>query len=128
MMFVITGHFFCLLRMRKGTLTAQWEETLTFNERPSHFTGNENVVIFFELLDFISSGGVGGYMHREQSQHKPWHRIAWAFLRPAGKTCRSRMGKRIRLQLYKYPKKIFGHSTEGTEVYYMQGVLIRGVT
>ena len=100
-------------RARKGILTAQWEETLTFNEKPSHFTRNKDVVIFFELLDFVSSGG---YAHKEQGQNKPWHRIAWAFLRPAGKTCRSKMGMKIRLQLYKYPRKVFGHSTEGTEV------------
>lgn len=107
---------FCTSRARKGTLTAQWEETLTFNERPSHFTRNKDVVIFFELLDFVSSGSVGGYAHKEQGQNKPWHRIAWAFLHPAGKTCRSKMGEKIRLQLYKYPKRVFGHSTEGTEV------------
>lgn len=55
-------------------------------------------------------------MSRVQSERKPWYRIAWAFLRPSGKTCRSRIGKRIRLQLYRYQKEIFGQSTEGTEV------------
>ena len=102
----------CCYRRLKGTLKAQWEETLTFNELLSHFTSNQDAVIFFELLDFVTVGVGRGYSESEQ---KPWHRIAWAFLRPSGKTCRSRLGKRIRLQLYKYPRKIFGRSTEGSE-------------
>lgn len=103
---------FC--RILKGTLKAEWEETLTFNEKLTYFTSNEDALIFFELLDFVTVGGGRGYTR--QSVQKPWHRIAWAFLRPSGKTCKSRIGRRIRLQLYKYPRKIFGNSTEGTEV------------
>lgn len=103
-----------MFRVLKGTLKAQWEETLIFNEHLSYFTSNENAVIFFELLDFVSFGGGRGYSRH--SEQRPWHRIAWAFLRPSGKTCTSRIGRKIRLQLYKYPRKLFGHSTEGNEV------------
>lgn len=107
-------NFVHLRRALKGTLKAQWEETLIFNEKLSYFTSNEDTIIFFELLDFVT---LRGYMNRIQSEQKPWHRIAWAFLRPGGETCRSRIGNKIRLQLYKYPRKTFGDSTEGTEVY-----------
>lgn len=104
---------FTVSRALKGTLKAQWEENLTFNEQLSYFTLNEDVVIFFELLDFVSGKG---YINRVLSEHKPWHRIAWAFLCPAGKVCVSKVGSKIRLQLYKYPRSVFGHSTESGEV------------
>lgn len=104
-------------RIQKGILKAQWEETLIFNEFLSYFTSNQNVIIFFELLDFVSGGSGKGYTNRMQSVHKPWHRIAWAFLFPSGKTCSSKLGQKIRLQLYKYPKNVFGHSTESAEVF-----------
>ncbi len=103
-------------RALQGTLKALWEETLIFNERLTYFTSNEDVVIFFELLDFVTVGGGRGYTTKAQSDHMPWYQIAWAFLRPSGKTCKSRMGQRIRLQLYKYPKKTFRQSTESSEV------------
>lgn len=107
---------FCVFRVLQGTLKAQWEETLIFNELLSYFTSNEDVVIFFELLDFVSGGYGRGYYSRAESERRPWHRIAWAFLRPAGKTCGSRIGLKTRLQLYKYPRNVFGHSTESFEV------------
>jgi hypothetical protein len=105
-------------RLLQGTLKAQWEETLSFNEQLSYFTSNEDVVIFFELLDFISGGGGRGYTSKTEGGRKPWHRIAWAFLRPAGKTCAKRIGGKIRLQFYRYPRNLFGHSTESSEVNY----------
>lgn len=106
----------CVMYSRaiKGTLKALWEETLIFNENLTYFTENDNVVIFFEIVDFVVVGG--GYTKKAQSEHKPWHRIAWAFLRPSGKTCRKSIGKKLRLQLYRYPKKAFEHSTESAEV------------
>ena len=105
-----------MFRAAKGTLKALWEETLIFNEKLTHFTSNEDVVIFFELLDFLTVRDGRGYNSRLQSDRTPWHQIAWAFLRPAGRTCRSRMGQKIRLQLYKYPGKAFRGSTDSTEV------------
>ena len=73
-------------------------------------------MIFFELLDFVSGGGRRGYTSNTENGRKPWHRIAWAFLCPAGKGCMRKIGEKTRLQLYKYPRNLFGHSTESSEV------------
>lgn len=101
-----------MFRAVKGTLKAEWEEMLTFNEKLTHFTDDENVVIFFELVDFIRRGYANGL----QIEHRPWHHIAWAFVRPIGRTCRSKLGQKIRLQLYKYRRKVFRTTTESSEV------------
>lgn len=90
---------------------------LTFNEMITHFTENENVVIFFELVDFVrtrvTSRRCTNVVH---SEHRPWHQIAWAFVRPIGKGCRSTLGQKMRLQLYKYRRKVFQTTTESSEV------------
>ena len=94
-------------------LKAEWEEMLTFNEVITHFTENENVVFFFKLMDFVSTGITSRWCTRAQA----WHRIACAFLRPMGKSCRSTLGPKIWLQLYKYKrKKILQTTTESCEV------------
>ena len=98
-------------------LKAEWKEMLTFNEVITHFTENENVIIFFELVDFVSMGINSRRCTNALLEHRPWHRIAWAFLRPMGKSCRSNLGQKIRLQLYKYKrKKILQTTTESCEV------------
>ena len=61
---------------------------MVLNEQLEHFSSRENLLIFFELLDFSSS------------QLSPWHKIAWAFLSLQG-----HIGQRCRLQLYQFPKK-----------------------
>lgn len=70
------------------SLQPEWEESLVLNEQLEHFSSRENLLIFFELLDFSSS------------QLSPWHKIAWAFLSLQG-----HIGQRCRLQLYQFPKK-----------------------
>ncbi len=100
------------------SLQPTWEETIVFNERLTNFTDNENVIIFFELLDFSTSS----FRHTSRqrtvanSEQTPWYHIAWGFLRPAGKISKSMMGRRSRVQLYKFPKRRLRSSTESKEV------------
>jgi len=82
-----------------------------FNDLLVHFTENPNVVLFFELVDFVRGNCAGG-----KSRNKPWHQVAWAFLRPTGTICKSKFGQKIRLQFYKYKRKRFYHTTESAEV------------
>ena len=70
------------------SLQPEWEESLLLNEQVEHFSSQEHLLIFFELLDFSSS------------HLTPWHKIAWAFLSPQG-----HIGQRCRLQLFQFPKK-----------------------
>ena len=96
-----------------GVLKAEWEEMLTFNEVITHFTENENVIFFFELVDFVSMGITSRWCTGAQA----WHQIACTFLRPMGKSCRSTLGQKIWLQFYKYKrKKILQTTTESCEV------------
>ncbi len=95
----------------KGLLKSSWEELLIFNDLFVHFTHNPTVVIFFELLAFVRGNCAGA-----KNLNKPWHRIAWAFLRPTGKVCQSQFGNKLRLQLYKYKRKRFYQTTESIEV------------
>ncbi len=103
------------------SLQPTWEETIVFNERLTNFTDNDNVIIFFELLDFSTSS----FRHTSRqrtvanSEQTPWYHIAWGFLRPAGKISKSMMGRRSRVQLYKFPKRRFRSSTESKEVRFL---------
>ena len=91
-----------------------WEETLIFNEHPTHFTANENLVIFFEILDFSTA------KRTNQSQvgtnPSPWYKVAWAFACPAGKLGKANMGEKCRLQLHRYPKRLWRRTTTDEEV------------
>lgn len=100
------------------SLQPKWEETLIFNEHPTHFTDNEKLVFFFEVLDFPTSSSIAaGTAHRQSAlDNSPWYKIAWAFTRPAGKIGKTQMGEKCRLQLYQYPKRRFRRLPETTEV------------
>ena len=102
---------------RSQSLQPSWEETLIFNEQLTHFTANKNILIFFELLDFstIDNRVISGRGAVVNSDQTPWYRIAWGFLRPAGKICKTQMGQKCRIQLFKFPKRRFKSSTESKE-------------
>lgn len=111
----------CLLRLYSEILHPSWEETLIFNEQLMLFTANENIIIFFELLDFSTSAtrAINAHSHGGSVASKdqtPWFYIAWGFMRPAGKVCKAQIGQRCRVQLYKFPKKRFRSFTESREV------------
>ena len=100
------------------SLQPNWEETLIFNEQLTHFTNNDNAIIFFELLDFspTSNSKLLSRQRTITSEQTPWYHIAWGFLKPAGKISKSMMGQRSRVQLYKFPKRRFRSTTESKEV------------
>ena len=95
----------------------EWEETLFFNEHPTHFTENEKLVIFFEVLDFPTSARRAPTSHWQlKLDSSPWYKIAWAFMLPAGRVGKTQMEEKCRLQLFQYPKRKFRQSPETTEV------------
>ena len=100
------------------SLLPEWEETLIFNEHPTHFTNNEKLIIFFEVLDFPISTSMATMSHRQsQLDSSPWYKIAWGFVRPAGKIGTSQIGEKCRLQLFQYPRRRFRRLPETNEVF-----------
>lgn len=99
------------------SLQPEWEEMLIFNEHPTHFTDNEKLVIFFEVLDFPTSASRAATSQwQTRLDISPWYKIAWAFLLPSGKMGKTQMGEKCRLQLFRYPKRRLRRSPESTEV------------
>ena len=89
---------------QKQSIVPKWEELLLFNDNfDSTFEAekNKNVVMFFEILDFLPMT-VASKNFRRQGQSGGWYRIAWAFLKLLDQDWRSeRFSERCRLQLYK---------------------------
>ena len=89
---------------QKQSIVPKWEELLLFNDNfdDTFEAGkNKNVVIFFEILDFLPMT-VASKNFRRQGQSGGWYRIAWAFLKLLDQNWRSgRFSERCRLQLYK---------------------------
>ncbi|KAK9872921.1 hypothetical protein WA026_020273 [Henosepilachna vigintioctopunctata] len=87
----IMTHPFNLQEQR--SLIPSWEETILINEEFNYIvTENENLMIFFELLDFMSLPALNEHS-------KGWHKIAFAFLK-MGIPNSINLGEVIRLQLY----------------------------
>ncbi|XP_044750338.1 jouberin-like [Coccinella septempunctata] len=85
----------------KRSLIPSWEETILIYEDYSYIVDQkENIIIFFELLDFLP-------MPLINNKTKGWHRIAFAFLKVSGKNNVLNFNKNMRLQLY--------HSTSKNE-------------
>ncbi|KAJ3377505.1 Jouberin [Lobulomyces angularis] len=82
------------------TLTPKWEEELVFNDEYLHVV-KEDVLIFFEILDFLTTNP-----KKVSNEVDGWYRVAWAFLQVVGKNQQSNTEVKARLQLYKYPKKV----------------------
>ena len=103
--------------MHSKSLHPEWEEMLIFNEHPTHFVNNEKLIIFFEVLDFPTSSSMSITGHRHtRLDSSPWFKIAWAFVRPAGKIGKAQMGEKCRLQLFQYPRRRFRRQTEANQV------------
>ncbi|KAK5642654.1 hypothetical protein RI129_008821 [Pyrocoelia pectoralis] len=82
----------------------EWEETLLINEDITYIL-ERNVIIFFEIIDFVSFSVANSQTKAEEQ--KGWHKIAWAFLKPLGKNGELNVNKKVHLQLYqsyKYKK------------------------
>ena len=108
-------YYICCVNSKN--LLPEWEETLIFNEHPTHFVDNEKLIIFFEVLDFPTSASMATISHRQSRlDSSPWYKIAWGFVRPAGKIGKSQMGEKCRLQLFQYPRRRFRRLPEANEV------------
>nr|VZH95984.1 unnamed protein product [Spirometra erinaceieuropaei] len=97
-----------------GPTIPLWEEVLIFNEEFDYIAKRPQTIIFFELVDFISSANaIQRYFYRGSGSG--WVRIAWAFLRPLGANGHENFGsQRLRLQLFE-PMRFSHHISRTSE-------------
>ncbi|XP_064605140.1 jouberin-like [Liolophura sinensis] len=89
----------------KRSTLPMWEELLVFNENFNYFIQQDpKVIIFFELLDFVSMNTASRQYDQAKTQGG-WHRIAWAFLKVVGSNDKLNAGSKVRLQLYHPPER-----------------------
>ncbi|KFW92882.1 Jouberin, partial [Phalacrocorax carbo] len=90
----------------------EWEEQVIFNERFSYFIQNTEesprVILFFEILDFLSMGEVRA--KSVQTQECGFRKICWAFLKLVGANGVRNIDGKLRLQLYYPPPRTKSHS------------------
>lgn len=94
-----------------------WEEELIFEHDFDDIlrTEDEQVLIFFEIIDLLSFSEASlNYNH--YGSEGCWHRIAWAFLRPVG-SVGLHINKKVRLQLFRPRKSIKKLERKQCEVY-----------
>ncbi|KAI4885132.1 hypothetical protein NFI96_020038 [Prochilodus magdalenae] len=86
----------------------EWEEQIIFNERFGYFLqDNEEcpqVILFFEILDFISMEEARANVSADQHE-RGFRKIAWAFLKLVGTNGVLNIDSKLRLQLYSPPPR-----------------------
>ncbi|XP_062864119.1 jouberin [Trichomycterus rosablanca] len=86
----------------------EWEEQIIFNERFNYFlNGNDEaprVILFFEVLDFISMEEAKANVSDAHVQG--FRTIAWAFLKLIGTNGMLNIDSKLRLQLYSPPPRV----------------------
>ncbi|XP_008112735.2 jouberin isoform X1 [Anolis carolinensis] len=91
----------------KSTLP-EWEEQIIFNERFNYFLQDAEerprVILFFEILDFLSINDVKANFDG-QAQESGFRKICWAFLKLVGANGVLNVGGKLRLQLYSPPPR-----------------------
>ncbi|XP_026561321.1 jouberin isoform X1 [Pseudonaja textilis] len=94
-------------RRFKSTLP-EWEEQILFNERFNYFLqdaeGSPRVILFFEILDFLSMNDAKANFDI-QAQESGFRKISWAFLKLVGANGVLNVGGKVRLQLYSPPPR-----------------------
>ncbi|XP_025024057.1 jouberin isoform X2 [Python bivittatus] len=94
-------------RQFKSTLP-EWEEQILFNERFNYFLqdaeGSPKVILFFEILDFLSMNDAKANFDI-QAQESGFRKICWAFLKLVGANGVLNIGGKVRLQLYSPPPR-----------------------
>ncbi|XP_034274751.1 jouberin [Pantherophis guttatus] len=94
-------------RQFKSTLP-EWEEQIIFNERFNYFLqdaeGSPKVILFFEILDFLSMNDAKANFDI-QAQESGFRKICWAFLKLVGANGVLNVGGKVRLQLYSPPPR-----------------------
>jgi len=84
---------------RMKSLIPQWENSIFYDQDYDHFL-NPNVVFIFEIMEFDTRDPT------KYANTDGMKKIAWAFLHPLSESGRTNSEKRIRLQLYHYPKNL----------------------
>jgi jouberin len=70
-----------------------------------------NVILLFEVMDFVTSP-------QDLSKYPDgWNRIAWGFLKLVGEDGKANTEKDVRLQLYRYPFRLFPKIPKGPIAY-----------
>ncbi|XP_036077846.1 jouberin isoform X2 [Rousettus aegyptiacus] len=86
----------------------EWEEQIIFNENFPYllreFDENPKVILFFEILDFLSMDEIRNNSEI-QYQKCSFRKIAWAFLKLLGANGNLNINSKLRLQLYYPPAK-----------------------
>ena len=111
----------------KTSLIPTWEEQIVFNKRFGYFikqsNGSNNVLLFFELLGFISAEEAGASIDADKHGEQP-RTIAWAFLKIVGTNGALNTDTKLNLQLYFPPPQAMRRkpvsiieAPETTEVY-----------
>ncbi|XP_062980710.1 jouberin isoform X2 [Elgaria multicarinata webbii] len=94
-------------RQFKSTLP-EWEEQILFNERFNYLLqdaeGSPRVILFFEILDFLSMNDAKANFD-VQVHESGFRKICWAFLKLVGANEVLNVGGKIRLQLYFPPPR-----------------------
>ena len=94
---------------QRQSIVPRWEELLLFNdnfETVFEMEKNKNVVMFFEIIDFLPMS-VANKNYNRYGQKGGWYRIAWAFLKLVDADWRSsRFGQKVRLQMFKPNLKV----------------------
>ncbi|XP_074640564.1 jouberin-like isoform X2 [Tubulanus polymorphus] len=89
-----------------------WEELILFNENYNYFLNEEsNVILFFELLDFLTMNQAKE-RYDYVGQDGGWHHIAWGFLKLVGKNGKLNCDRKVRLQLYEVPRRFRPSKTQ----------------
>uniref|UniRef100_A0A8B9LT71 Jouberin n=1 Tax=Astyanax mexicanus TaxID=7994 RepID=A0A8B9LT71_ASTMX len=86
----------------------EWEEQIIFNERFGYFLQDSEecpqVILFFEVLDFISMEEARSNVSADQHE-RGFRKIAWAFLKLVGTNGVLNIDSKLRLQLYSPPTR-----------------------
>ncbi|XP_072545450.1 jouberin isoform X2 [Salminus brasiliensis] len=86
----------------------EWEEQIIFNERFGYFLQeNEEcpqVILFFEILDFISMEEARSNVSADQHE-RGFRKIAWGFLKLVGTNGVLNIDSKLRLQLFSPPPR-----------------------
>ncbi|XP_063688152.1 jouberin-like [Bolinopsis microptera] len=83
------------LRINK-TMSPCWEEQLLIPEHYNSIIGNDNAMLFLEIVDIVPA--------RALKKHKTgWNLIAWAFLKLKSGQGGHNVNRKLRLQLFRYP-------------------------
>nr|XP_050860903.1 jouberin-like isoform X1 [Vespula vulgaris]XP_050860904.1 jouberin-like isoform X1 [Vespula vulgaris] len=95
-----------------------WEEELIFEHdfKTIMKIGNEQVILFFEIVDLLSFAEAS-FNYDRFGNEGCWYKIAWAFLKTVGTNNAMHVDKKIRLQLYRPQKSTRNFGSRKCEVY-----------